>query len=256
MTRMDRHVVARWQRWLIVTAVTAVGGTGVLVADDTALSMTTRVDDATATAYISDTEVRVVVAEREDVVNLGDNSVYTLDHRERTYRKSSLSEAGARFTGLRALDGPGAITNPMVRALNLRVTHGGARVIQGYHADEYIIDMGGTARPTDLVGTWPNESASARRPLARYHVWITPELAGSLALNRATQLALIAVGPSGKRLARVLAEVKDIPGVPVLITTETMAVEGRMAMAESFSFAPASPIAAPSVPPADYRRVQ
>ena len=162
-----------------------------------------------ASALVSAERVRVQIGSREHVIDVATGNVLVIDHERRVFAQRHMAEFGRLFVAAETADSPHAVP-VMGRALRVAVDRAGSARIGTHAVDEYVAVAGSGAR---------------------VHVWLAANLRETGEMFRARQLTLLALGDSGKRLARVLAELRAYGGAPLRITTETTSIDLSAAMA-------------------------
>ena len=152
----------------------------------------------TSTQYMTSTKSRSTDGQADSIVDFPTGKLTFIDHQKKTYWETTLEEMAAYMDGLeRDMKG-----NPMLARMfggsdEVSVERGkGSRKVAGYDCDEYTMKMG-ESFVFDVC------AAKALQPPPQYY--------------EGRKASFAAMGPMGKRYAKMFEEMKKVKGYPVAL---------------------------------------
>jgi hypothetical protein len=152
----------------------------------------------TSTQYMTSTKSRSTDGQADSIVDFPTGKLTFIDHQKKTYWETTLEEMAAYMDGLeRDMRGNPMLERMLGGADAVSVERGkGTRKIAGYDCDEYTMKMGESFR-FDVC------AAKGLQPPPQYY--------------EGRKASFAAMGPMGKRYAKMFEEMKKVKGYPVAL---------------------------------------
>ena len=170
---------------------------------------------STSTQYISKDRIRTNDERYDTLLDLRDGSITQIDHKKKTYSKTTFEEMRAHFAELEEMLDSNPIMSKMFgKATDVNVQKTSeTREVAGYSCVKYILSMG---------------------EKFRFDVWVTSEIKPPMEYYDARKMLYAAMGPSASRFEKMYDEMKKIDGM-ALATDIDMKVMGFDASSESIA---------------------
>jgi hypothetical protein len=171
-----------------------------VVAEDLTIVSTVKVGSqpTQSTQYLTADRTRTNGAERDSMVEYGPGRIVMIDNKKREYTEATFDEMAAMFQKMDAefQKMPAFLQKTMGAAVgDVTVRKGTApRTIAGYECTQYTLAMG-----EDMV----------------FDIWAAPSLQVPVRYVEAMKAPFAAMGPMGRRFAKMYDEMKKVQGFPL-----------------------------------------
>ena len=189
----------RLGRLPVVLALAAAAALPLAAEDLTIVSkVTTGTRSGTSTQYLSSTKSRTTDGQTDSIIDFPTGTLTFVDHQKKIYWETTIEEMAAFMDKLeKDMKGNPMLANMFGGPENVSVVKGkGSKKIAGYDCDQYTLKMGENF-VFDVC------AARGLQPPPQYY--------------EGRKLSYAAMGPMGKRFAKVFEEMKKIKGYPIAL---------------------------------------
>ncbi|HMA18585.1 MAG TPA: DUF4412 domain-containing protein, partial [Thermoanaerobaculia bacterium] len=160
--------------------------------------VTTGTRSGTSTQYLSSTKSRTTDGQTDSIIDFPTGTLTFVDHQKKIYWETTIEEMAAFMDKLeKDMKGNPMLANMFGGPENVSVVKGkGSKKIAGYDCDQYTLKMGENF-VFDVC------AARGLQPPPQYY--------------EGRKLSYAAMGPMGKRFAKVFEEMKKIKGYPIAL---------------------------------------